>query len=143
MRGDDDRDTKLLREMAERAIEYVRSFDWCVELHETSFGDGVGGVVALFLFYVSIREVEDPEWTWVVVGDFPSAYMEFEAALNPHAALLRYIEGVEEWWASTPEERSTGDLIPIDVPDGPEFIEMLHGRMGTLRSLVLPNILEN
>ncbi|MDR3792652.1 MAG: hypothetical protein P4L03_04640 [Terracidiphilus sp.] len=126
--------------MAEEAVNYIRTFDWCVEIHEIYFGDGVGGIVALFLFYVTIREFEKPEWLWVVVGDLPPSYMEFEAGHTPRAALLRYIEGVEEWLATPESERLSGDLIPIDVPPGSEFAEMLRSRMKTLRSLVLPHL---
>jgi hypothetical protein len=138
--GDDDVDTQLLREMAEKAAVYVRSLSWCLNLHEQLFGEGVGGIAAIFLFRVAIRKVKKPERIWVVVGDFPSAYMEFEAASNPQAVLLRYVEGVEEWLDASVEERDSGDLIPIYVPPGDEFIQMLRGRMGTLRSLVLPHL---
>jgi len=143
IRGGDDLDTRLLREMAEEAVRYVRSFRWCIELNEQFFVDGYGGIVALFLFRITIRKVEAPEGVWVVVGDIPSAYLEFEAAPTPHAAFLRYIEGVEEWLTATPEERASGDLIPIEVPPGDEFLDMLRGRMDTLRSLVLPHMREN
>jgi hypothetical protein len=143
LHGDDDLDTKLLRAMAEEAIRYVRSFPWCIELHETYFSDGVGGVVALFLSCVTIRQAETPEWIWVIVGDLPSAYMEFEPSHSPRAALLRYIEGVEEWLAASEEERPSANLIPIDVPPGTEFIDMPQGRIETLRSLVLPNLLDS
>jgi hypothetical protein len=138
--GEDELDTKLLREMAEEAERYVRSFRWCVEIHERFFGDGYGGIVALFLFRVTIRDVQTPEWVWIVVGDVPSVYLEFDGFPSPRAALLRYIEGVEEWLGASPEQRESGDLIPIEVPPGPELIEALAGRMGTLRSLVLPHL---
>jgi hypothetical protein len=126
--------------MVEEAVRYVRSFQWCTDLHEQFFGDGYGGIVALFLFRVTIRKVKNPEWIWVIVGDIPSAYMEFEPFHSPRAALLRYIEGVEEWLTANDEERQSGDLIPIDVPPGAESIEMLRGRMETLRSSILPNL---
>ena len=140
MLGDEELDTKLLQQMAQEAVTYVRSFLWCIELHEQYFGDGIGGVVALFLFRVTIRGSEDPEWIWVIVGDIPSAYMEVEPSYSPRAALLRYIEGVEEWLAAPEEERASGDLIPIEVPPGAESIDMLRRRTGTLRSFVLPKL---
>jgi hypothetical protein len=140
LRGEDDQDTNLLRDMAEEAVRYVQSFDWCMELHEQYFGDGIGGVVALFLFRITIRDFEVPEWVWIIVGDLPPTYLGFNGFPSPRAALLLYIEGVEEWLAASPEERASGDLIPIDVPPRPELIEMLSGRAATLRSAVLPNI---
>ncbi|MGA2217821.1 MAG: hypothetical protein ABSG51_07035 [Terracidiphilus sp.] len=129
--------------MAAEAVRYVQSFEWCIELHERYFGQGCGGVVALFLFRVTIRSFQTPEWIWVIVGDMPSAYMELEQAQSPREALLCYIEGVEELLEATDEERASEDLIPIIVQAGDEFIEMLRGRMRTLRSLVLPNFRES
>jgi len=138
--GDDESDTKLLREMAAEAVRYVRSFEWCLEVHEQYFGDGVGDIVALFLYRLSIRGIETPEWVWVIVGDLPSAYLEFDGFPRPRAALEGYIEGVEEWLAASPEERTSGDLIPIEAAPEPEWIEALAGRMKTLRTLVLPHL---
>jgi hypothetical protein len=140
LRGEDDQDTNLLRGMGEEAVLYVQSFDWCVELHEQYFGDGIGGVVALFLFRITIRDLETPEWVWIIVGDLPPAYLGFHGFPSPRAALLLYIEGVEEWLAASPEERVSGDLIPIEVPPKAELIEMLRDRAAKLRSAVLPNI---
>ena len=140
LRGEDDTDTNLLRDMAEKAVQYVRSFEWCIEIHEQYFADGIGGVVALFLFRLSIQEIAAPEWVWIIVGDLPPVYLGFEGFPTPYAALLLYIEGVEEWLAASPEERASGDLIPIEVRPQAEFLEMLRGRVEALRSAVLPHI---
>jgi hypothetical protein len=140
IRGDDELDTKLLCEMADEADRYIRSLPWCVEIHEKYFGDGVGGIVALFLFRITIRKVEAPEWVWVIVGDLPSCYLEFEGFPTPHSALLRYIEGIEEWLEASQEERNSGDLIPIEVPPDPELIGMLKDRAEMLRASILPHI---
>jgi len=126
--------------MAEEAERYVRSSRWCIDLHDQYFADGVGGIVALFLHRVTIRGIEVPDWVWVIVGDLPSVYLEFEGFPNPRAALARYIEGVEEWLAASPQERESGEIIPIEVPNQREWIEALARRMETLRSLVLPHL---
>lgn len=89
IRGDDEEDTRLLREMAEKAAHYVMSFEWCVELQDQYFGDGVGGIVAVFLFRVIIRDVAKPEWIWVIVGDVPPIYLEFEGFPSPRSAISR------------------------------------------------------
>jgi hypothetical protein len=138
--GGDELDTKLLREMADEAAGYIRSFRWCIDLHEQYFGDGVGGIVALFLHRVTIRGCQNPEWIWVIVGDIPSVYLEFEGFPSPRAALSRYIEGAEEWLAASPEARESGEIIPIDVPPEPELLDALAGRIKTLRTLVLPHL---
>jgi hypothetical protein len=141
MRGDDELDDKLLHEMADKAIRYIRECPWCIDIHEQFFGDGYGGIVALFLLRVTIRGLKNPEWIWVIVGDMPSAYLEAEGFKSPQAALRRYIDGIEDWIATPENERgSRKDLPPIDVPPADEFIEMLRVRMETLRAQILPHL---
>ena len=55
MVGDDDEDTKLLRVMTSGAENYLRCFPWCKGIREAYFGDGYGGVVAVFLFLFRIE----------------------------------------------------------------------------------------
>jgi hypothetical protein len=140
MRGNDELDDKLLKEMAEEADRYVRSFAWCIEIHDKYFGDGYGGIVALFLFRVTIRGLSVPEWIWAIVGDIPPCYLEVEGFPNAQAALSRYIEGVEDWMATSERERALReDLPPIEMLPGEEFIEMLKSRTATLREHILPH----
>jgi hypothetical protein len=73
--GDDEADSGLLAGMARQAAEYLMSFDWCVSIMDTYFGDGIGGVVAVFLFRILPARPHIDEWIWVVVGDLPSAYL--------------------------------------------------------------------
>jgi hypothetical protein len=141
MRGEDALDDNLLQEMADKAIRYVRSFEWCLDIHEKYFGDGFGGIIALFLFRVSIRGAETPEWIWVFIGDSPSCYLEAGGYPSPRKALLRYVTGIEDWIGTREDEREArSDLPPIKVPPGPEILEILKGRMDTLRCHVLPHM---
>ncbi len=140
LRGEDEQDTALLQEMADAAVRYIRDFPWCVELHEQYFADGIGGVVALFLFRTSVEGLPAPEWLWVIVGDLPPTYFAFRGFPTPRSALLLYIEGVEEWLATAPEQRNSEELIPIFVPKGSEYIEMLYERISRLRTSILMHI---
>ena len=45
MAGDDEEDAALLREMAERAENFMRSFSWCLAIRESSFGAGIGKII--------------------------------------------------------------------------------------------------
>jgi hypothetical protein len=140
IQGDDAEDTILLREMAETATRYVRSFPWCLNLKAEYFADGIGGIVAIFLFCVDVRRFKDSEWIWVFIGDIPSAYFSVDSVTNPHDALEKYIGGLEEWLEASEREQSTKSLIPIEVPEGAEYIEMLKSRILSFRQLMLPNI---
>jgi hypothetical protein len=141
IQGDDDEDTSLLKEMAKQAVRYVRSCKWCLDLKEMFFADGIGGVVAVFLFRVAINGTDGYKWIWVFEGDVPSAYMEVsDGDTNPQAALKKYIEGLEEWVKAAERGQISPDLMPIEVPPTPEYIGMLRSRIATLREWILPNI---
>jgi hypothetical protein len=140
IKGDDDEDTSLLKEMAVQAVRYIRSRKWCLDLKETYYADGIGGIVAVFLFRVAIEGSDGYQWMWVFEGDVPSAYMEVSGRYtNPHAALTRYIDGLQAWVEAAERGESLRDLMPIEVPPTPEYVGMLRSRIATLRESILPN----
>jgi hypothetical protein len=140
IQGDDEEDTALLKEMAEQAIRYVRSYPWCLDLGEGYFGDGIGGIVGIFLFRVAIKGFDGYQWIWVFMGDIPSAYLLLDSYRSPHAALEKYIDGLEAWVKEAQQGRTSPDLIPIDVPPTPEHVAMARSRVASLREHILPNI---
>jgi hypothetical protein len=97
MTGDDEEDGALLANMAREAAEYLTSFDWCVSIIDTYLGDGIGGVVAVFLFRILPARPHIDEWTWVVVGDLPSAYLSTEDIKSPRDALDAYMWHRSQW----------------------------------------------
>jgi hypothetical protein len=65
MTGDDEQDRALLEGMARQAAEYLMSFDWCVSIVDTYFGDGIGGIVAVFLSRILSARVDvDGSGSW-------------------------------------------------------------------------------
>ncbi len=139
--GDDDVDTRLLREMANEAERFIRSFAWCLRLKEGFFADGFGGVVAIFLFRADIAKLGKDQWTWVFVGDFPRTYLEMDDDhRSPHDALQRYIEGIEEWITAARSGLSLQELIPIDAPTDPDTLDILTGKADALRKHILPHM---
>jgi hypothetical protein len=139
--GDDETDTLLLRKMAEEAERYVRSFAWCLQVKEGFWADGIGGVVAIFLFRVDISKIGGDRWTWVFIGDLPSAYLEMDPDYrSPRDALARYIEGVEEWISAARSDLSLSALIPIESPTDTHTLNALSKRADTLREQILPHI---
>jgi hypothetical protein len=138
--GDDELDTALLIAMAKEGEAYLRSFAWCLDIKQGRLVDGFGGIIALLLFQVTIRNVPDDEWVWIFIGDVPSAYLEAEPFATPHAALRRYLDGLDEWIAATEAGKPLQDLIPIEVTPSPELIAQLRPRIKTLREQILPHI---
>jgi hypothetical protein len=120
MAGDDEEDSALLAGMAGQAAEYLMSFDWCVSIIDTYFGDGIGGVVAVFLFRILPARPDVDEWLWVVVGDLPFAYFDAENIKSPRAALDEYILQRSQWADCILAGRTpTAEVMPVNV-DQPE-----------------------
>lgn len=92
MAGRDAEDDRLLKLMASQAQTYLRSFPWCKQIREAYFGDGYGGIVAVFLFRIEPARSGVDEWLWVIFGDIPPAYLVIDTAKTPSQALESYIE---------------------------------------------------
>jgi hypothetical protein len=140
IRGEDEEDTFLLKEMAEMATRYLRSFDWCIDIEDGYFTDGVGGVVGMFLFRLKIRGFAKPQWLWVFMGNIPSAYLLVGKYTNPRAALEKYIQGLEQWVREAEHGKISPDMIPIELSPSPENLSKALGTIASLRESILPNI---
>jgi hypothetical protein len=85
--GDSEKDTSLLRGMAEEARQYLLSFNWCKAIQKGWFGWGLGGIAAVFLFEIDPATPDVDKVLWVVVGDLPPAYMVTDELPTPLDAL--------------------------------------------------------
>jgi hypothetical protein len=138
MFGGDEEDTKLLRAMSTEAQAYIQSFSWCKSIRETYFGDGYGGIIALFFFRIEPTKANVDEWLWVVVGDLPSAYLVIDRSKNPSQALENYIDEMSKWVKLAKQGKSSKNVIPVNVAATPENAEALEGRLKFLREVMVP-----
>src|ERR1700691_705646 len=116
MTGDDDEDDRLLKIMASGAQDYIRSFPWCKGIREAYFGDGYGGIVAVFLFRIEPAREGVDEWLWVVFGDVPRAYLVTDVCKTPSQALEGYMEEILKWVNLAKQGKASSDVIPVYVP---------------------------
>jgi len=140
MRGDDEEDTTLLLELLERAKSYLFSFDWCSGVKKAYFGDGVGGVVAVFLMQTLPSKPNVDEWLWVVEGDLPSACFVTDDLKNPHDVLKAYISHREKWIEHARNNETPPETVmPVDeTPPTKEWADQLSSRLETLKKEFLP-----
>ncbi|HEY4902195.1 MAG TPA: hypothetical protein VIH89_01860 [Candidatus Sulfotelmatobacter sp.] len=139
--GDDEEDTKLLREMAKEAETYLRSFPWCGKIISSFFGGGVGGVFAVFLLRIDPPPPGVGPWTWVVVGDIAPAYLPFEDCKSPAEVFKTYMWGMNNWVALARQSRtgtSAENVPPLDVPATPEWADKIQHKLHLLTLLVKP-----
>jgi hypothetical protein len=137
MFGDDEEDIKRLQIMAFEAQKYIQSFSWCKSIREAYFGDGCGGIVAIFFFRIEPSCLDVDEWLWVVVGDLPPAYLVIDANKTPSQALEGYIDELYKWVKLAKQGRSSKKVIPVNVPATPENAVALEGRLKFLREIMV------
>lgn len=138
MQGEEPEDTVMLRSMAAQAIEFITSFAWCESIEAVYFGAGIGKIVAIFFFLIRPNPPCTDPALWVVVGDFPSAYLVTDVAKTPSEALSAYIYEMKRWVELAKKGRSSRDVIPVNVPRNPKWAKQLGGRLKFLEQNVLP-----
>jgi len=136
--GGDEEDTGLLRVMASGAENYLRCFPWCKGIREAYYGDGYGGIVAVFLFRIEPLRVGVDEWLWVVFGDVPPAYLVTDSCKTPSQALEGYMGEIMKWISLAKEGRTSKEVIPVYVPATPENAAEVEGRMKFIKEVIIP-----
>jgi hypothetical protein len=138
LRGDNEQDTELLKELLREAEAFLRSFDWCQSISQSYFGLGIGGVVAVFLFRIAPKKKDIDEWLWVVVGDLPPAYLVADGNPTPVSALEAYVEEMSAWVDAARNGRPVAELIPVNLLPSPDNAARLQKRLVFLRTKVMP-----
>ncbi|UWZ83036.1 hypothetical protein [Occallatibacter riparius] len=138
MRGEDDDETQRLRSMEATARAFLSDFDWCSEIREFYFGEGIGDVFAIFLARIKPNRPSVDEYVWVIVGDIPSAYLVTDDCPSPKEALEGYIWEVRKWVALAKEGRTSRDVIPVNAPATREWAQMLERRLNALEQRIIP-----
>jgi hypothetical protein len=142
MAGEDSEDTTLLRAMASGAQNYVRGFSWCKNIRDVYFGDGVGGLVGVFLFRIEPSRQDVDEWLWVVFGDVPPAYLVTDVCKTPSQALEGYMKEMSKWVGLARQSQSSTSVIPVYVPATPENAADVEKRLQLLKEIILPRFRE-
>ncbi|HZU27981.1 MAG TPA: hypothetical protein VFA04_20795 [Bryobacteraceae bacterium] len=140
MRGEDDAETKLLKDMCIEAKQYLESFHWCQSAAPRYWGGGVGKVFAIFLFEVDGRTPDIDQWLWVIVGDIPRLYLVVDQCKSPAQAFRVYMELMEAWVALARQGKTSRKLPPVGVEPTPEWADALAGRLQIIRETIAPFI---
>ena len=138
MTGGDAEDIRLLKIMADGAQNYVRCFPWCKNIREVYFGDGYGGIVAVFLFRIEPAREGVDEWLWIVFGDAPPAYLVTDSCKTPSQALEGYIEEMLKWVELAKQGQSSKQVIPVYVAATPENAADLERRLKVFKETIVP-----
>jgi hypothetical protein len=135
MRGDDEVDTELLHADYTKARAFLLNQKWCFGLGNAYFGEGIGGIVSIFLMELYPVPTGIDQWLWVVVGDLPSAYFVVDECSNPLEALRWYIADRRRWVELAFGGETSPDVMPVDTPANPHYAEMLERRLNILENI--------
>jgi hypothetical protein len=124
--------------MASGAEKYIRSFPWCKGIREVYFGDGYGGVAAVFLFHIEPNRADVDEWLWIISCDVSPAYLVTDSRKTPSQALEGYIEEVSKWVQLAKQGYSSEDVIPVYMPATPENAVDVEKRLKLLQEAIVP-----
>ena len=133
-------DTALLEAACTSAQEFLLTHPWCHGFGEVYFGGGVGGVVAIFLMSIYPVPTGADEWTWVIVGDIPPAYLMLHQCPTPVDALKGYIAMMQEWVDLALDGSGSIEVIPVDLPPTPENARKLQTRLDLLTTMIVPRL---
>lgn len=137
LRGEDEEETTLLREMLAEARDYLLGQPWCRGVVADYFGTGVGGIYAAWLFRIDAEKGVD-EWLWVVNGDLPSAYFVCDEVMEPKDAFLVYADIMQGWVDAVREGKPLGEEFAVQAAATQETADMLSERIELLRTQIVP-----
>ena len=141
LKAEDYEEVEGLLELGARAKRYLESHRWCDGLRSLRFGDGVPGVVGVFLARPSPVDSSGlDEWLWVVVGDLPSAYLVTDQASTPSSALRLYADLMDDWakWVLSGAKESENNVFPVKAERTEKHATMLMTRTKHLREVIAP-----
>jgi hypothetical protein len=136
--GEDPEDTRLLKEMLEKARGYLTKHAWCPAIRETRLAFGIGGIIALFLVQLEERIAGTDDQLWVVVGDLPSAYFVIDDLPGPQSALDTYCSLMEDWVEAVLSGHGLEECFPVEAMPSRTNALALKSRLAFLRQHVLP-----
>jgi hypothetical protein len=140
--ADGAQEASLLRDLEERARDFVQSHRWAPPIEELLLAFGIGGVLGLYLVRfergISSGEGQGAREIWVVVGDLPSVYFETEGSEIPADALRTYCAIAEVWADAVTTGDDLSGCFPIAAEPTPENARMLKSRLRTIRDEFVP-----
>lgn len=139
--GDDNTDTAILRKMAADADGFIRTHPWCAAVLDSFFGDGIGGIFAVFFFHIRPSRPDVDPWIWIMVGDVPPAYLPLTDCDSPAAAFRMYMRGMSKWVALARKGRTgtaADGVPPLRIPSTPEWAERVNQKLYGLTLTVQP-----
>ena len=122
------------------AVTYIKSFNWCEEIFDSSLYLNIGSSLCIFLFKINNTASKDDDLLWIVVGDIPPMYLDIHCVKTTKQVLENYIALAGDWIQAVKSEGNVEDCYPFDAEPNLEMADLLNQRMFFIRDVVLKNI---
>lgn len=126
--------------LVEDAKSYLFQHSWCKKISSGWLFTNIGYAVCIFLFEIENAQSKEDNLIWVIVGDFPSMYLDTYNVHSTKEVLETYIELVNEWITTVESKQSLDECYPLNSLQTDESLEMLKKRIGLLENQILSNI---
>jgi len=132
-------DKKGIYNFTQEAKIFLLSHKWCKRIIKGYLGLSLEGILGVFYFEIEPIKDKIDRKLWVLTGDIPPAYLVTDNIPNPPCAIAAYIGEMKLWVDAVRKNKSTEDLIPVNVPPTLEYADMLDKRLEFLEKKVLPD----
>lgn len=129
-------------ELYKEAKNYLIGFKWCKQIFESSLVTNIGRALCIYLFKIENTSSKEDNLIWIIVGDFPSMYVDTYGAKTNIEALETYIELAEEWIDTVRKENSTKECYPFIANQDVETALLFEKKITFLKKNLLNHIEE-
>jgi len=128
--------------LLEEAHEYLNAHTWCQNIINGWLFSNLGKVLCIFLYQIENNQSPEDNFIWIIVGDFPPAYLDSEGVKNTREVVEAYIYLVKDWIGHAENGQSMEQCYPLLTSWTEEHIKMLKARVELLEKSILPQLPE-
>ena len=126
--------------LLKEAKTYLKGYSWCKEIYNGWLFTNIGYAVNIFLFEIENLQSADDKFIWVIVGDFPSMYLDTYNVSTTKEVAEVYVELTTDWISKAEKNEPLEDCYPLDAQIDKPSIELLKKKVEFLEKKIIPNM---
>jgi hypothetical protein len=130
-------------DLVEKANSFLDGFSWADGRKGLWIAECIPGIIGIFLVELDPSGQNIDQFTWVVVGDLPPAYLSSAYAKSPWDALDGYMGEMKAWVDAVENGQPTHELIPVNGAPTLANAQALRSRLEFLGREILPHLRGN
>ncbi len=119
--------------LVKKAEDFLESRSWCRRVLKGRLDIEWGKILGVFYFIIEPESPDQPESTWVVVGDLPPGCVPAEGNPNRACALETHAARLQDWVDSVFLEQPVDGSMEVNVPPQAQWAMQLQSRLRIIR----------